>query len=63
MVRNYHQIDISDKYAGIIDEKQEEMMKLISENAKLGTYRKAFDKKYKVISDELSVLKENNRRE
>lgn len=58
VVGNYQQIDINDEYADIINEKQEEMMKLIAENAKLGTYTESFDQKYKAISDELKVLKE-----
>lgn len=45
-------------YDGMIQKKQEEMVLLIEENAKLGAYTEAFDERYRKIADEIAELKD-----
>jgi len=41
-----------------IKEKQEEMVALIAENAKTGSYTPKFDERYRTIAEEINALKE-----
>ena len=41
-----------------IKEKQEEMVALIAENAKTGSYTPEFDERYRIIAEEINALKE-----
>ena len=47
-----------DEYDEKIKEKQEEIVALIAENAKEGSYTDEFDERYRRISEEISTLKE-----
>ncbi len=47
-----------DEYTGRIKAKQEEMVALIAENAKTGTYTQEFDERYCRIAEEINGLKE-----
>ena len=47
-------VDVQEK----IKEKQEEMVALIAENAKTGSYTPEFDERYRTIAEEINALKE-----
>lgn len=47
-----------DEYDDKIKAKQEEMVALIAENAKEGSYTDEFDERYRKIAEEISTLKE-----
>ena len=48
----------SGEYEEKIKEKQEEMVALIAENAKTGSYTPEFDERYRTIAEEINALKE-----
>lgn len=58
VIGNYGKTDEKDEYDDMIKEKQDEMVALITENAKAGEYNEWFDKRYKTIADEITELKE-----
>ena len=47
-----------DEYDEKIKEKEEEMVALIAENARVGSYTDKFDEKYRRIAEEITTLKE-----
>ena len=47
-----------DEYDEKIKEKEEEMVALIAENAKVGSYTDEFDERYRRIAEEINTLKE-----
>ena len=57
-IGNYGKEQETDEYDEKIKEKQEEMVGLIAENAKEGTYSDAFDRRYRKIAEEINELKE-----
>lgn len=61
VIGNYGQKQRKDEYDDAIEEKEQEMVALIEENAKTGTYNEVFDRRYKRISEELNVLKEKRK--
>lgn len=58
IIGNYGQAEEKDEYEDKIKEKQQEMVDLIAENAKIGAYSEAFDRRYQTIADEIKNLKE-----
>lgn len=58
IIGNYGKEQETDEYDEKIKEKQEEMVGLIAENAKEGTYSDAFDRRYRKIAEEINELKE-----
>jgi len=58
VIGNYGKSDEKDEYDDMIKAKQEEMVALITENAKSGVYNEWFDKRYKAIADQINELKE-----
>ncbi|SFR78090.1 Site-specific recombinase [Anaeromicropila populeti] len=58
VIGSYGQSKEPDEYDAKIREKQEEMVALIAENAKAGSYSEAFDKRYQQIVEEINVLKD-----
>lgn len=46
-----------DEYDAKLQEKQNEMMSLITENAKVGSYNDEFDKQYQKIAEEINALR------
>ena len=47
-----------DEYAEKIKEKEAEMVALITENARVGSYTDEFDERYRRIAEEITILKE-----
>ena len=47
-----------DEYDEKIEQKQEEMVALIAENARAGSYTDEFDERYRRIAEEITNLKE-----
>ena len=47
-----------DEYDEKIKEKEEEMVALIAENARVGSYTDEFDERYRRIAEEITTLKE-----
>ncbi len=47
-----------DEYDEKIKEKEEEMVALIAENARVGSYTDEFDERYRRIAEEITILKE-----
>ena len=58
VIGNYGKTEEKDEYDDMIKAKQDEMVALITENAKTGEYNDWFDKHYKSIADEIAELKE-----
>ena len=58
VIGNYGKTEEKDEYDDMIKAKQDEMVALITENAKAGEYNEWFDKHYKAIADEIAELKE-----
>ena len=58
MIGSYGREQQLDEYTGRIKAKQEEMVALIAENAKTGTYTQEFDERYCRIAEEINGLKE-----
>ncbi len=58
VIGSYSREKITDEYDEKIRNKQQEMMALIDENARAGTYTDEFDERYRVIAEEIKVLKE-----
>ena len=58
IIGNYGKEQETDEYDEKIKEKQEEMVGLIAENAKEGTYSDVFDRRYRKIAEEINELKE-----
>ena len=58
VIGNYSTAKESEEYEEKIKEKQEEMVALIAENAKTGSYTPEFDERYRTIAEEINALKE-----
>lgn len=58
VIGSYGKEQEPDEYEGRIKAKQEEMVALIAENAKEGSYTQEFDERYRRIAEELNALKE-----
>ncbi len=58
LIGSYGREQQSDEYSDQIKAKQEEMVALIAENAKVGDYTQEFDEQYRKIAEEISTLKE-----
>lgn len=58
VIGSYGQGKEPDEYDAKIREKQDEMVSLIAENAKAGSYSDAFDKRYQQIAEDINVLKD-----
>lgn len=58
VIGSYGKEQESDEYEGKIKAKQEEMVALIAENAKEGSYTQEFDERYRRIAEEINALKE-----
>lgn len=58
IIGSYGKEQEKDEYDEKIQLKQKEMMELITENAKVGAYNEAFDRRYQKIAKEISELKE-----
>lgn len=58
IIGNYNTAKESGEYEEKIKEKQEEMVALIAENAKTGSYTPEFDERYRTIAEEINALKE-----
>lgn len=58
VIGSYGKEQESDEYEGKIKAKQEEMVALIAENAKAGSYTQEFDERYRRIAEEINALKE-----
>ena len=58
VIGNYGLEQEPDEYDDKIKAKQEEMVALIAENAKEGSYTDEFDERYRKIAEEISTLKE-----
>ena len=63
VIGSYGQTEEDDEYEEKIKEKQQEMVALIVENAKVGIYNEEFDKRYQVIAEEIGNLKEQQMEE
>lgn len=61
VIGNYGQTKADKEYEERIQEKQQQMVGLIAENAKSGTYTEEFDERYKVIAEEITELKEEQK--
>ena len=57
IIGSYGMDNEPDMYDALIEEKQEEMLGLIGENARIGVYTDAFDVQYQRIADEIAELK------
>ncbi len=57
VIGNYSTAKESEEYEEKIKEKQEEMVALIAENAKTGSYTPEFDERYRTIAEEINALK------
>ena len=58
VIGSYGTAKESGEYEEKIKEKQEEMVALIAENAKTGSYTPEFDERYRIIAEEINALKE-----
>ena len=58
VIGSYGTAKESGEYEEKIKEKQEEMVALIAENAKTGSYTQEFDERYRIIAEEINALKE-----
>ena len=58
VIGNYSQDKEDNEYEKLIKEKEQQMVALIAENAKTGTYTDEFDKQYKQIADEIAKIKQ-----
>lgn len=58
VIGSYGTAKESGEYEEKIKEKQEEMVALIEENAKTGSYTPEFDERYRTIAEEINALKE-----
>ena len=58
VIGSYGQEQKPDEYDDRIRVKQEEMVALIEENAREGTYSEEFDARYRAIAEEINALKE-----
>ncbi|MCC2748169.1 hypothetical protein [Agathobacter rectalis] len=58
VIGNYNTAKESGEYEEKIKEKQEEMVALIAENAKTGSYTPEFDERYRTIAEGINALKE-----
>lgn len=58
VIGSYGQEQKPDEYNDRIKAKQEEMVALIEENAREGSYNEEFDARYRAIAEEISALKE-----
>lgn len=58
VIGSYSRENITDEYDEKIRNKQQEMIALIDENARAGIYTDEFDERYRVIAEEIKVLKE-----
>lgn len=57
IIGSYKEDNEPDEYDVLIQKKQDEMLDLIGENARIGVYTDAFDAKYRKIADEIAELK------
>lgn len=57
VIGNYGKEQEPDEYEDKIKAKQQEMMALIAENAKTGSYTQEFDERYRSIAEEIEILK------
>ena len=57
VIGNYEKEQEPDEYEDKIKAKQQEMVALIAENAKTGSYTQEFDERYRSIAEEIEVLK------
>ena len=58
VIGSYNGEQESDEYDEKIKEKEEEMVALIAENARVGSYTDEFDERYRRIAEEITILKE-----
>lgn len=58
VIGSYGKEQEPDEYEGKIKAKQEEMVALIAENAKEGSYTQEFDERYRRIAEEINAMKE-----
>ena len=58
VIGSYDREQEPDEYDEKIKEKEEEMVALIAENAKVGSYTDEFDERYRRIAEEINTLKE-----
>ena len=58
VIGSYDREQEPDEYNEKIKEKEEEMVVLIAENAKVGSYTDEFDERYRRIAEEITTLKE-----
>ena len=58
VIGSYSTAKESGEYEEKIKEKQDEMVALIAENAKTGSYTPEFDERYRTIAEEINALKE-----
>ncbi|MFR2285084.1 MAG: zinc ribbon domain-containing protein [Lachnospira eligens] len=57
VIGSYGKEQEPDEYEDKIKEKQQEMVALIAENAKTGSYTQEFDERYRSIAEEIETLK------
>lgn len=57
VIGNYGMEQEPDEYEDKIKAKQQEMVALIAENAKTGSYTQEFDERYRSIAEEIEILK------
>ena len=57
VIGNYGKEQELDEYEDKIKAKQQEMVALIAENAKTGSYTQEFDERYRSIAEEIEILK------
>lgn len=58
VIGSYNGEQEPDEYDEKIKEKEEEMVALIAENARVGSYTDEFDERYRWIAEEINTLKE-----
>lgn len=58
VIGSYYGEQEPDEYDEKIKEKEEEMVALIAENARVGSYTDEFDERYRRIAEEITILKE-----
>ena len=58
VIGSYNGEQEPDEYDEKIKEKEEEMVALIAENARVGSYTDEFDERYRRIAEEITILKE-----
>lgn len=61
VIGSYGTAKESGEYEEKIKEKQEEMVALIAENAKTGSYTPEFDERYRIIAEEINALKRHRK--